>query len=570
MKAHARIEVQEHFKKIYHFADRVIEIALLLYFIFGIGLALFYDTWVVALTVGPLAMGMYAAAKWFFPNKTLNQYIAGLAVDIFMAQFIYQMHGLFEMHFFAFIGAILLITYQNWKAFIPLTISIVVHHAAFAYLQYIGYEEAYFTQLDYMSLSTFLFHVGLAAVILALCAYWAFDFHKRTVRSLLTNLKLQDQLSHTDQNIAFAAEIAKGDLSSNKDREEVDELGRSLIDMQEKLRDAKQREQREKFMNVGLAEISDILRKHVHSLEELSDHVITYLVKYLNANQGALFIANDIEDSNGEQTLTMTACYAYEKKKFLEKTIQAGQGLVGQTYLEKKSVHLTQLPQNYVSITSGLGETTPKSLLLVPLIVNETIEGVLEIASFYKFSEDAVAFLEKVGESIASMIASSKSSLSMSRLLEDAKSNTEELRATEEEIRQNNEELQAIQEEMARKEREQAAFLQAIQQSIGMVELNMSGQIEQINHILRQQLGYKQNELVGKPHTVLLGDGQTKGADYKSFWADITQGKLSQILLELRSKQGDTHTLAVSGNPMEDQQKIMLLCWLGTTPKVMA
>nr|WKN40107.1 GAF domain-containing protein [Tunicatimonas sp. TK19036] len=568
MEAKNNIEVQKHFKEIYRSANRVIEIALLGYFLFGLGIAFFYDTWLIALTVGPLALSMYAVAKWLFPTTSLNQYIAGLVFDIFMAQFIYQMHGLFEMHFFAFIGTILLISYQNWKAFIPLTISIVVHHAAFAYLQFVGYENVYFTQLDYMSLSTFIFHVGLAAVIIALCGYWAFDFRKRTVKSLQINLKLQGQLTHTDQNIAFAAEIANGNLLVEKDREQSDELGRSLINMQDKLREARQREQREKFLNVGLAEVGDILRKNVHSLEDLSDKVIAYLVKYLNANQGGLFIANDRESKEETQTLTMTACYAYDKKKYLEKTIKAGQGLVGQAYLEKQTIHLKQVPQNYINITSGLGEATPNNLLLTPLIVNETIEGIIEIASFKEFNQDAIEFLEKVGESIASMISSSKSSSRMARLLEASKTSTEELRATEEEMRQNNEELQAIQEEMARKEKEQVALLNTVQQAVGMIELDMSGYIRQINPILAQQLGYDQNELTDEVHTKLFSDQEISRGSYPVFWEKISRGHSCQTVLELCSKRGETLSLPVSGNPLSEQKKIVLLCWLGAASAV--
>lgn len=453
MKEQERSEVSQHFQSIYQRANRIVEIALLSYFSFGLGIAFFYDTWMIALTVGTLSLGLHRVARLFFPDKTLNQYVASLAFGIFMAQFIYQMHGMFEMHFFAFIGVVLLIVYQNWKAFIPITLFIVIHHALFAYLQFTGYEEVYFTQLDYMPLRTFLFHVGLAAVIIALCAYWAFDFRQHTLGALMINLKIQDQLSHTDQNIAFATEIAKGNLEATMDWDNSDELGHSLINMQQKLKEGQQREHRERFMNVGLAEISDILRRHVDSLEELSNQVIAYLVRYLKANQGAIFIADD-EENQPAQTLTMTACYAYNKKKYLNSTISVGQGLVGQTFLEKESIYLKQIPQDYINITSGLGEASPNSLLLIPLIVDETIEGVIEIASFKEFSQDDKLFLEKVGESIASIVMSTKSKVQMAQLLEASKMNEEELRNAEEETRQNMEELSATQEEMARKEKE--------------------------------------------------------------------------------------------------------------------
>lgn len=88
------------------------------------------------------------------------------------------MHGLFEMHFIAFIASAILITYQNWKLQIPLMLVVGVHHGLFGYLQYIGYDQIYFTQLDYMSFQTFAIHMILAGAIFTICGLWAYQFKK--------------------------------------------------------------------------------------------------------------------------------------------------------------------------------------------------------------------------------------------------------------------------------------------------------------------------------------------------------------------------------------------------------
>ncbi len=106
----------------------------------------------------------------------MYQYVLGAVFGIFMAQYIYQMHGLFEMHFIAFIGSAMLITYQKWKLQIPLAVVVVLHHASFAYMQYAGYDKVYFTQLDFMSLQTFIIHVILASLIFFICGLWAYQF----------------------------------------------------------------------------------------------------------------------------------------------------------------------------------------------------------------------------------------------------------------------------------------------------------------------------------------------------------------------------------------------------------
>src|ERR1700680_2206173 len=94
-------------------SDRLINYFLAAFFLIGIVLAIYYDTWAIAFEVGGLSLIAYYTAKSAFPESDLYQYILSAVIGIFMAQFIYQMHGLFEMHFFAFIGSAILITYRN-------------------------------------------------------------------------------------------------------------------------------------------------------------------------------------------------------------------------------------------------------------------------------------------------------------------------------------------------------------------------------------------------------------------------------------------------------------------------
>ena len=114
------------------------------YFLFGLFLSTYYDTWFIGIGVGSLSLIAYYSAKYALPNSTVYQYVLSAIAGVFMAQFIYQMHGMFEMHFFAFIGSALLISYHNWKLQIPLTLVVVVHHGTFGYLQYIGVDGVFF------------------------------------------------------------------------------------------------------------------------------------------------------------------------------------------------------------------------------------------------------------------------------------------------------------------------------------------------------------------------------------------------------------------------------------------
>jgi|SRR6185436_13537691 len=177
-------QINEFFLQIKNKSDKLINYFLIAYFFTGLILAVFYDTWEVAFGVGCLSLIAYYSTKYLLPASALYQYVLSTVLGIYMAQYIYQMHGMFEMHFVAFIGSALLITYQNWKLQIPIVLVVVVHHALFGYLQFIGIEKIYFTQLEYMDLQTFIIHVILAAVIFFICGLWAYHFKKYSTRHI--------------------------------------------------------------------------------------------------------------------------------------------------------------------------------------------------------------------------------------------------------------------------------------------------------------------------------------------------------------------------------------------------
>lgn len=171
-------------------ADMLVNYFLISYFFIGIILAFYYDTWLIAVGVGGLSLAAFYITKLTLPGSNLYQYVLSVVLGIFMAQFIYQMHGLFEMHFFAFIGSAILISYQNWKLQIPLALVVVIHHAGFGYLQYLGYSQVYFTQLGYMPLQTFVIHGILATAIFTLCGFWAYYLKKNSLEHIRQSFQI--------------------------------------------------------------------------------------------------------------------------------------------------------------------------------------------------------------------------------------------------------------------------------------------------------------------------------------------------------------------------------------------
>jgi PAS domain S-box-containing protein len=264
-----------------------------------------------------------------------------------------------------------------------------------------------------------------------------------------------ERLAQTGKAVAslsnFIEAISAGDYNAEITLDNETGLGDALHKMRNKLRENADDDRKRNWSTSGLAQIGEILRVNNASKTELYDNIIKFVVKYTRSNQGGLFIFND--ESESEKFLELVACYAFERKKFLNKRIAVGEGLVGQCYLEGERIYLLEVPTEYVTITSGLGGSIPSALLLVPLKMNDKIFGVLELASFNKYETHEIELVEKLTESIASTISAVSVSESTRILLEKTQQQAEEMRAQEEEMRQNMEELEATQEEMRRKEK---------------------------------------------------------------------------------------------------------------------
>lgn len=216
------------------------------------------------------------------------------------------------------------------------------------------------------------------------------------------------------------------------------------------LQKAQEEEKQRSWASEGFSRFGAVLRRQDNE-QQMYDTLLGGIIKYVDANQGGLYLA---EGEGKEAQLVLRSSYAYDRKKFKEHRIEPGQGLLGQCYLERDYTYLTRVPQNYVFVTSGLGDATPTALLLIPLLTEDEVMGVLEIASFRAFPQHIIEFLMKLGQDIAATVHIGRTNLLTRQLLEQAQEQTEQMRAQEEEMRQNMEELAATQEELQRKERE--------------------------------------------------------------------------------------------------------------------
>lgn len=325
-----------------------------------------------------------------------------------------------------------------------------------------------------------------------------------------------------------------------------DQLGMALLQMRESLKKAQVEEIKRKeednirtWINAGLAKFGDILRQNNNNLNLLADNIIQNLVNYLDANQGGIFM---IRDTESEKFIELLSAFAYNRKKFMQKTILLGEGLVGTCAVEKQTIYLKEIPGDYIAITSGLGEATPTSLLLVPLKLEEEIFGVIEIASFNEFAPYQIEFVEKVSESIASTLNSVKNNIRTRELLEQSQQQREEMAAQEEEMRQNMEEMQATQEEMQRKNLELEIITSAINQSLVSCSLNDDGFIVDSNVVFQDMTGYSKSELEGMLLENLIAESHRE--EFNTLWKSVIYGQTVNTTLHIMGNNRERYLLA--------------------------
>lgn len=379
--------------------------------------------------------------------------------------------------------------------------------------------------------------------------------HQKTLNKIKEEVQLH--IEHAREAAQFIREIEKGNLNiSISESLAQNELGAALSSIKTHLTRIAKEEEERNWLNVGLAKFSDILRnKQSLDLNDLANDILINLVQYVNANQGALFILE--EPGEGQEYLQMIACYAYERKKFLSKRIEVGEGLVGQCVLEKETTYLRETPLNYVHITSGLGAAPPRAILISPLLINDKVFGALELASFNDFANYKIEFINRLSENIAASIKNVKESERILALLNSSQQQAEELRSQEEEMRQNMEELQATQEEMQRKSNEisrasaeMMSILNGINATMATIEFTPDGTILTANANFLKAMKYTLTEIKGKHHRKFVPNEIAASDDYKTFWSRLSSGESIAGVFKRIASDGKTIWLNAIYNPI--------------------
>ncbi len=328
---------------------------------------------------------------------------------------------------------------------------------------------------------------------------------KRFIHSLIAGeLQKSVELTLTDQTLSETLHKLKDSLSRNREMEQQRRL------------DERQRN----WISEGLAEFGDILRKHSLEMETMTYAVISGLVRYLDANQGALFLTRE---NDGELFLEMVACHAYKRKKFPGKKVAWGDGLIGAAAVERKGYYTDKISDGYLSITSGLGKANPRYLLIEPLVWNDKVFGIVEIASFKRLEDYKIQFIQRVAENIATTISTMESNLRTEQLLKETQAQADRLLVQEEQVRNNMDALKLAQEERAKQAEIFISFTNTVNHTLMRADYNTDGNLIYANTRFLKKLGFSGNrEVEGKHISMFINEKDHSW--FNTLWVQLSKG----------------------------------------------
>jgi HAMP domain-containing protein/CheY-like chemotaxis protein/signal transduction histidine kinase len=238
-----------------------------------------------------------------------------------------------------------------------------------------------------------------------------------------------------------ATAVTKGDLSRSikvSAQGELAELQDNINQMIANLRETTQKNTEQDWLKTNLAKFTRMLQGQ-RELETVSKQILFELAPLVGAQHGVFYL---MDNDSSYPLLKLVSSYAYKERKSLSNQFRLGEGLVGQCALEKERILVREIPSDYVRISSGLGDASPSSLVVLPILFEGQVSAVIELASFYNFSEIHLTFLDQLTESIGIVLNTIDANMRTEKLLNQSQSLATELQNQQTELTETNRRLE--------------------------------------------------------------------------------------------------------------------------------
>lgn len=228
--------------------------------------------------------------------------------------------------------------------------------------------------------------------------------------------------------------------------ERIEERTKELQQQHNELIAHQEKETRQNWVNVGLTTINDVLSESKHDFSLMSQNVLSSLAKYVDARMGALYILND--DNASDSFLELAADYGCANDfKQNRSRVDVNSGILGAAFSDNETKHLTNIPDDFIRINSGLGEAKAASVLIVPLSLDDSVFGAVELASFNEFQKHEIEFIQKIAFSMATNLNTVRMNERNLKLIQQFQLQTSDMQEKEERIRLSLEELEYYREQ---------------------------------------------------------------------------------------------------------------------------
>ncbi len=301
--------------------------------------------------------------------------------------------------------------------------------------------------------------------------------------------------------------------------ENLEKLRTKLQENRKKSIEQLENQEKEAQISKAIAKINDLQREHINDIEQLSYNTIKYICDFTKAVQGGFYVINT---ETNPPILELISFYSYNRKVYRKNKIEIGEGLAGTCAIEKKRIY-TKVPPDYLEITSGLGEKAPNFILLLPLIHNENLYGIIELAFLDSYDKHFDNFFDSSTSIIASTIATAKNTEQTKRLLEETKNISQEMQEKEKSLEIQIKELERLKEKSLTQRQDLDAILNSVNRIEYFAEFDLRANVMTINNNLSEKLQVLSSDatLLTYYDIFMISDRQR----HERYWKEVLQGK---------------------------------------------
>lgn len=381
--------------------------------------------------------------------------------------------------------------------------------------------------------------------------------------------KLIDSFKHYTE---FIRSILIGNLDSQiyagKTNNEIllklNQLRKNLKESEEDIQKRTQEDAQRNWISEGLAKFATLLRDSTQNTNNAARSIIENLVNYLGADIGAIYLLE--KDENKNKYLEMKSCFAYSRQKMANKKIPTNEGLTGRVFNEGKTLLINNVPNDYLYITSGLGKSNPKSILLVPLNYNYQTFGVIEIGALEIFTNTQISFVEQVAESISAFFTMIFINSKTQNLLKKSEKQKDLMIAKEKELRETIRKLKNVQLKANKSQKAAIAFKNAINHTFIHADINLLGEIIYVNSHFLHHFDYQSQDIANKHFAYFIHNDNLKEFD-EMFQRIASGGKHFEGNMKFKARRNNLKMISTFTAIRDNNNKIKNILFLGIMPQ---